>query len=71
MLLAAPQLRAQTCVFAGDTITAGLVFHNRGLSGDKLEGLAARWEQRVGAPATKQPGNHFKTASEPVPLPEG
>ena len=25
----------------------GLTFHNRGLSGDKLEGLAARWDQDI------------------------
>lgn len=91
LLLVAPQLRAQTYVFAGDSITdggwgrsggrglpvsernltdlnhlyghsymmlvasdwqsaypaTGLVFHNRGLSGDKLEGLTARWDQDI------------------------
>ena len=91
LLLAVPQLHAQTYVFAGDSITdggwgmsggrgipssernltdlnhiyghsymmlvasdwqsaypaTGLIFHNRGLSGDKLEGLTARWDQDI------------------------
>ena len=90
-LLAAPQLHAQTYVFAGDSITdggwgrsggsaaptaernltdlnhiyghsymmlvasdwqsacpaAGLAFHNRGISGDRLSDLSARWESDV------------------------
>ena len=90
-LLAAPQLHAQTYVFAGDSITdggwgrsggsaaptaernltdlnhiyghsyvmlvasdwqsaypaAGLSFHNRGISGDRLKGLSARWDADV------------------------